>query len=514
MKVNNQRRWPVALAIIAIVVIISLVIIFTNRISSADTLSFRAVSDGQGGAIALWQKGHQIYAQKMEPSGKLTWNKGGVLVNDRFTPSVMSWQFSIVADGQRGAVVTWDDRSGLVNGPNDLSYFSALPVYSQRLNANGEPLWGNGVPTGNTQSFGDYLTKPVSDSSGEALFIYNDFKVAYKALHDDYIYLQRISPEGKPLWGEKGILIYSSAPYHQVTPEEQSQGAKGTWTRAEVTRSGFSVASDGSGGAIVVWKEIKPADNDTVYAQHYDADGKPVWKGEGIPVYIAPSTNIQIVTSDGAGGIFITLSIGQSGSGARLIMQRVSPEGNLLWSSNGALVKENPRSWGDIQVISCGPGSPVISWQESLMGGPDAQNSLHAVRVSAEGKTMWQRDPLLVTEPGHIASGLSVCSDNESVFLTWRLSGEWANNQWAGTVMAQKMELEAGQSLWGEPGITVFNNSDLKYQGGPQIVSDSSGGIIILAVVGKNALQGDMVYAQRLDANGNSLWDKGIKISQ
>lgn len=514
-EMRKQHRWPVAMGIIAVVVIISLTIIYTNRVSSADMISFQAVSNEQGGAIALWQKGHQICAQKIEPSGITSWNRNGILLNSSFIPSIMPryYQFSIVHDGQGGAIVTWEDRTGSINDPDNPSYFAYLPVYSQRLDVDGETLWEEGVPTGTTQGIGYPLTRPVSDGAGGAIFFYDDFKIAYKALHDDHFYLQRISPEGKSLWGEKGILIYSSPPYHQVTPDEQSLGVKGTWTRDQVTRSGFTVASDSSSGAFLVWAENESGNNNTVYVQHYNAAGKPLWPEQGIPVYTHPFTSIQTVTPDEAGGIFIALGTGKIGSIAEIIIQRVGPEGNLPWSQNGVTVKENPRTWGDIQVIPCGPGSPVVLWQESLGGGPYAQDSLHAVRMNANGEFMWRQDPLLVTEVGHISSGLTACSDKQSVFLTWRLSDNWANSQWKGTIVAQRLGLETGQSFWGESGIAVFDNSGLKYQSEPQVVSDNAEGAIILAVVGKNALQGDSVFAQRLDTGGDPIWNKGIKIN-
>jgi hypothetical protein len=79
-------------------------------------------------------------------------------------------------------------------------------------------------------------------------------------------------------------------------------------------------------------------------------------------------------------------------------------------------------------------------------------------------------------------------------------------------VLAQKLDA-GGKTLCGDKGIMVFTVPDIKYQGVPTMISDGSGGAIILALVGKNPLNGDMVYAQRLDAGGNTLWGDGIKVS-
>ena len=62
-------------------------------------------------------------------------------------------------------------------------------------------------------------------------------------------------------------------------------------------------------------------------------------------------------------------------------------------------------------------------------------------------------------------------------------------------------------------GIAVFNEPD-KYQANGALISDGSGGALVIAVAGNNALGGDMVYAQRLDADGNRLWGNGIRIDR
>lgn len=406
------------------------------------------------------------------------------------------------------------DRSGLVNDAQDPSYFSSLPVYSQRLNANGITMWGSAVPTGNTQAVGDSLTKPVSDEQGGAIFVYDDFQVVDEALHNDFFYLQKLNSAGIPQWGTKGILVASTAPFHPTTPQEKSEGEKGTWTRDGPSYESFSIVSDTVGGVFVVWFERISAFDETVYAQHYSPDGKPQWTTTGIPIYEGSFITSDYVAFDGMDGIFITISINEGSSGGKLIAQRVSGEGDLLWSPNGVPLEENINDLGSIQMVPSGQGDLIIAWQEVYSGEKYTQGILQVVKLDSEGNTSWQKEPLPLTDPGNEISDLSLCNDDNSIFMSWRLSNIKTHGLSGGTIMAARLDIGSGQILWGGSVIKVFDNPDLKYQSSPQVVVDNAGGCIIVPAVGRNSSEGDMVYAQRLDANGNFLWNKGLKISQ
>jgi hypothetical protein len=506
MKVNKQRRWPLAIGIIATVIILSSMMVYTNRLNSANRISLQAVSDGRGGIIALWQKGRQMHSQRIDTSGKAAWGVKGTLISDRFTPSTLSWQLqtSLIPDINGGAVATWDDRSSLSNDPNDPANFSSLPVYSQRLNADGAPLWGDGISTGTTQKIGNTLTQPISTGDGGIVFVYDDFKVAYKALHDDYFYLQKVSPEGLPLWGEKGVLLYSSPPFRPVTIEDQARGEKGTWTRDEEISLKFSVMSDQAGGAMLVRREEKPGqDIMTIYAQRYDAGGKPVWGENGIQVSSAPNMDFQAV-SDGSGGILVV-----NDSNNQMVIQRISADGDLLWSPSGVVIPPSGYYSYNSQIIVYSPGSPIIFWGKLMVGGLIGQDN--AVRLNAEGNIIWQRTSFITPGPHQQDHQLSFFSDRNFLYLAWCLSEYDFYQTGASQIIVQKMDGE-GNLMWGEKGIVALPDGKLKYQSAPRIVSDGAGGAIVLGIVGRSILQGDTICAQRLDSSGKLLWGQGIKI--
>ena len=225
-KVNKRSRWPVSLAIIAVVVVVSIALGITLRVQPGE-IPISAVSDDSGGIIIAWKDGDKIYAQRIGPAGEPLWSNDGVLVCAR---PMLPGRFALIGDGLGGAIITWDDRANLSDDHESPAYWAPIPVYSQRIDADGEPLWGEGIPIGATLR--RQLPQVISDGTGGAIIFWNDFQPVFRALHDDYLYLQKIGAEGSLLWGEKGILLYSSPPYRPVTPEEKEQGVPGTWTRS------------------------------------------------------------------------------------------------------------------------------------------------------------------------------------------------------------------------------------------------------------------------------------------
>jgi len=500
-KFKESRRL-ISLAIIAAVIATSVALGLTHRVQPGE-IAVKAVSDGFGGAIVAWQDGDNIHTQRVDPEGKPLWGQGGVLVCGE--PMQLK-RFAITSDGFGGVIITWDDKAKLSEDREDAAFWAPIPVYSQRIGAEGEPMWGDtGIPTGGNQRFGDYLPQATPDGTGGAFITWNDFQLVYRALHDDYFRLQKISPEGNPLWGEKGVLLCSSSPYRPVTPEEKEAGVPGTWTRSLPTYSGFNAVSDGSGGAIVILREKTQTSDYNIYAQRVNAEGEFVWQDKGILVCTTDSSRIS-VTSNGMGGATIIWST----SDGLVCGQRIDAGGKLLEPGEGVSLWKTCY-----QIVSDELGGAIFLEQERYHPyGTNpritGQVTLYAQRLDDEGKNLWQKEPLFTTEKGQWTLQSAIASDGSGgALITWRTWKKESNI--GGRVYGQKLDAE-GDPLWQE-GLAVFIEPDLKYQGPPQVVSDGSGGAIVVAAVGRNALRGDMVYLQRLDANGNYLWGGGIKIT-
>ena len=153
----------------------------TVRIGPGGQTNPKAVPDGQGGAIIVWENGasgdRDVFAQRLDSTGIQLWDTLGVPVI-RSTGDQTGIQ--VVSDEAGRVIVTWKDNR---NGNND--------IYAQGLNPNGQRLWdtlGVQICVWNGEQ-----TAPVicQDGSGGAVIVWQDTRNG-----NNDIYAQRISASG------------------------------------------------------------------------------------------------------------------------------------------------------------------------------------------------------------------------------------------------------------------------------------------------------------------------------
>jgi hypothetical protein len=487
-SIKERKRWPVALVVIVVVVIASAVMIYSFH-DTPGGLPVSAVSDGSNGVIITWHNQDGLYAQRIDSSGQAVWRQGGVLVCD--CPSISGLTLS--PDGQGGAIVTWADESVRPDDRDDPAFFDPIPFYAQRISAGGKVLW-NDVPVSAGKSW-----RVIVDGTGGSIIAWNDYSVYYKGLQDDYLRVQKIAPDGRRLWGDEGVLVVASSPFRPLTEEEIARGVKGTTTRSRPTYEGtHDIVGDGAGGAIVLWEEETEDGEHVVYARRLDAGGNGAWTERILVAY--GSYYYRSAGSDGSGGMFFAFNQTDTGTTYR---QHVSGDGELLETGayySGAL---NDGVGGIVQVRTEAEPPAVPPWEKHSL--------LYVRRLDEKERTVYPDKLVLITPEKQQLHELDFAADGTGgIVLAWRLSKE---NVAYGSVLAQRLDAE-GNICWGEEGIAVFTAPELKYQGGAVVISAGSGDVIIVAAAGRSAGSGDMVYAQRLDKDGNRLWDSGIRIDR
>jgi len=103
--------------------------------------------------------------------------------------------------------------------------------------------------------------------------------------------------------------------------------------------------------------------------------------------------------------------------------------------------------------------------------------------------------------------------ESEELMVVWQVNPEApaVRGFRGGQIYAQRLS-PTGEQLWPEA-IRVYENPSLKSQAYSSVVSDGIGGVIITSKVGKGRWP-DLVYAQRIDSDGNHLWgEEGIRIN-
>jgi hypothetical protein len=331
--------------------------------------------------------------------------------------------------------------------------------------------------------------------------------------------------------------------------------------RAEWNTDGVSVCSaleyqsvqdmvpDGAGGAFLVWHDLRSGAGD-IYAQRLDAMGDPLWAEDGVGVCTETGSQwYPRAVSDGEGGFIVTWS-DYRGADYDIYAQRIDAEGAALWAAQGVAVSaETDHQQGSVIAGAAGGGA-VIAW-------PDARNGqwdIYAQKLDADGNALWTANGLAVCLAGGDQTSPRILPDSSGgAFLTWT-DGRYADDDiymqwilWNGSngmslygrpvcseagdqqnsrlayvgsglvivvwddgrnvvydVYAQKVS-HGGTIYWAADGVAICAETGDQMAG--DIVANGDGGAIIVWTDVRGATQD--IYAQRVDANGNGLWDSG-----
>jgi len=304
-------------------------------------------SDGSGGAIIAWQGGAgiDVLAQRINSAGVVQWTADGVVIcnADNQQQSV-----EIISDGLGGAIITWEDLRG----------GSTFDIYTQRVNSTGDVKWtanGTAICTAANHQTNPYL---VSDGAGGAIITWIDERVTPGSWD---AYAQRINSTGDVKWTADGVAICTIG---------------GSYPK---------LVSDGAGGAIIAWYDGRELLEFDIYAQRINSVGNTLWTDNG--TLISNYTNWQYrpeIVSDGSGGAIILWKDQRSDTGD-IYAQKINSAGTTQWTDNGTAICTATGAQDWIDIASDGAGGAIATWQDERNGNWD----VYAQRISSTGAVNW-----------------------------------------------------------------------------------------------------------------------------
>lgn len=353
--------------------------------------------DGNGGAVLTWTdprnnaiSSNDIYAQRVDKSGKIVWAENGVPISQRSTNETgpvlarisstqmaIAWRFfansldlalnyinladgskalatdvqvvnlsnnqtnqKLVADGKEGCILVWTDGR---NGN------SSSGIFSQRFNKSGDPLWAASGVAIRTAS-GSNTTAPqiVNDGKEGAVITWSDNR---NGPTNADIYIQRINGNGEALWAAEGVQA-TKATGQQLLP-----------TLIKSNNQYIVSWNDGQNGAT----------NIDIYAQAFSENGNTLWNA-GNPLAVVTEAgnqpnvnNAPIMITDGLGGAFAVWDDRRNGAGDDdIYSQYINASGTIIWPTMGNPISIIAGSNQTSPVAVEGQnGSIVVSWRDS-----------------------------------------------------------------------------------------------------------------------------------------------------
>lgn len=408
--------------------------------------------------------------QALSQYAPLHWSQDGIRIRQGYH---IEWQRSGEQDQDGNVVYTWSDTR---LGDRD--------VYAQKVSPDGVKLWGDDgkliiakpgrqedpslIPTG----FGDYI------------FIWNDFRND-AALGD--LYAQKIDANGNPVWDPDGVLL-----------------STGDFDSPAVLR----IVSDGSGGAIVIWDDLRNGDTGDIYAIRVLSDGSipSEWVPNGTPVRVADAGQTEItVDTDGAGGAIVAWMDNQATQTTKrdIYAQRVTINGTLAWVAAGVPVCQADNDQESPKLCPDGSGGAYIVWEDKRS---DLSGDLYFQRITNDGSPVFPEangKPLIAYERKQIDPRIVADGSGQAIiiWLDTRNDPQGVSKD----IYTQKVN-SAGDLLWGATGYAVC--AETSNQDMARINADGSGGAVVAWMDERNGNETpkNNIFAQKINASGTAAW--------
>lgn len=400
--------------------------------------------------IVSWidlRSGHpEIYAQKINGQGSFLWKENGLrIAKEQGSPE----NFDFMVDN---------------NGETLFCFEKNKDIYAQKINNSGETAWGyTGITVNSSGGLAAQKNVRILSSGDDAyIFAFEDYRSGHPR-----IFLQKIGPSGKKIWGESGTSASASSG-EQKNPE---------------------LTTDGGGGAIVAWEDYSNPSGPRIFCQKINSSGSKTWDKNGIPLTQtsgpAEETSPKIISDNKFGAIVVFEGYHGSYNGKDVLAQRISPAGKTLWDKSGIKIATGGGDQDSPQIS----GSFIVVWADKRLDGKNSD--IYAQRLSLSGKTLWQEDGIPVCEAPDTQRDPAILGS--TISWTDKAGGSF-------DIYAQKLDLY-GSIQWVKDGIAVCQSA--RTQQRPKISSE-------LIIVWEDFRLGNWnIRAQKLDQNGGILWGEG-----
>ncbi len=380
-----------------------------------------------------------------------------------------SQEFSkILTDGAGGGLIAWEDeRTG------------DFDVYVQRVNAAGVLQWTTSGVLLCTAAENQQDLEMVTDGAGGAILVWVDYRD--QATNDADVYCRRIRADGVPEWSAAGVPLC-------VFPGSQNS---------------VNAVSDGSGGAIVTWRDFRNGSDYDVYARRVNASGVPQWTANGVAIATQfEDQTIPQLTTDGAGGAIIAWFDRRSSPDADVYAQRVSNAGTPLWADDGVSVTSVVGVQRNPELVTDGAGGAFISFWDSRSGNFD----IYAQRISSAGAPLWAANGVPVCTAANDQQTTQTVASGTGVIIVWHDNRTGVDFD----IYAQRLNGQ-GFTSWTNNGVEICGAVNDQYD--TQVTADGSGGAIITWSDPRFGESEEDIYAQRVTSGGIVSWNSdGVEL--
>lgn len=433
------------------------------------------VSDGENGALIAWTDtrngNNDIYAQRIDSSGNVLWDKDGVQIT--FDTTNQS-DPKVTTDGMGGMIVTWNGATG--------GWPPTSKIYAQRLDKDGAFVWGTASLISGKLRFSN-APSIASDGHGGAYIAY-----AYFPRPEYDVYAQHINGNGTVLWASNGLAIANGSgsqdtPFLASDADGNALLAYTDWGSGSTpilyavtldtsgSRSSQKVVSTtggqsyqhpaalGNGMFALAWSDTRGGKG-AAYAQIFDINGTKSWSADGVRLSNRSGEQVAtFVIPDENGGIIVSWEDKTRGTlNSDIYAQRVSAAGDVQWTDAGAPVCTADNGKQFPQMIPDGANGALVTWEDYRPSFSNAE--IYASRILADGSFPTEPPILSFSEKSASFGNVVLNKTSKKTITLTNIGGETVtissvtSNDPQFSLMAEKNTIDPNEQISAEVAFT------------------------------------------------------------
>ena len=268
------------------------------------------------------------------------------------------------------------------------------------------------------------------------------------------------------------------------------------------------ICSDGSDGAIVVWEDER-SNIFAIYAQHLDANGYATWTRNGVKLaQSSADERYPIIASDGSGGAYVVWQDDRNANeGIDLYGQHISANGTLSYSNAGTAVASASGNQDNAAICSDGKGNAYVAWEDSRNSTVSSRPDIYLNRMTSGG-TSFGSGGIVVDDMAGRQVGPAVCPDG-----TGGCYVAWENDNLIPSGIYARRISSSGAMLWGQPppshGVQIYQagataNNPQPNSSDVSISLDSNQLLLAWEVTNPTTADGQDILAERMNCTTTS----------
>ena len=181
----------------------------------------------------------------------------------------------------------------------------------------------------------------------------------------------------------------------------------------------ISAVTDGLGGGYIIWQDDRMGTS-KVYFIHFDSKGKPTLRADGKNISTAGGQQMKPLSFQCIQNTSVIIWQGESNRGQQeLFVQRVAPNGQLLWNDTGLQITDSDNEVRSYSLIVDSKGNSLISYL-SKEPGFVGDYLISFKKISAEGEIINGLEDSFIYKSNNRKSSTEILNDGDNgIYSFW-----------------------------------------------------------------------------------------------